>query len=100
MLSQSALFGKMAKRSSDKRQHDADVLSVKLLPQAITPKARPNLAILMIDRAVLLTTTVRDLCGRLHAAHLVPLECPIIVVEVSSGSSGRSWWRRACWERC
>lgn len=61
------------------------MLPVKLLPQALTPKARPNLAILMIDSAVLLTTTVRDLCGRLHAAHLVPLECPILVVEVNVG---------------
>lgn len=52
------------------------------LRQTLTPQTRPNLAMLMIDRAVLLTTTVRDLCGRLNSAHLVPLECPIMVVEV------------------
>lgn len=51
-------------------------------PQVLTPQTRPNLAMLMIDSAVLLTTTVRDLCGRLHSAHLVPLECPILVMKV------------------
>lgn len=44
---------------------------------------RPNLAMLMIDSDVLLTTTIRDLCGRLHSTNLVPFECPIVVVEVS-----------------
>lgn len=53
--------------------------------QVLTPQTRPNLAMLMIDRDVLLTTTVGDLCGRLHSAHLVPLECPIMVVEVRMG---------------
>lgn len=53
--------------------------------QVLTPQTRPNLAMLMIDRDILLTTTVRDLCGRLHSAHLVPLECPIMVVEVRMG---------------
>ena len=47
---------------------------------------------LLVDSAILLTTTVRDLCGRLHAEHLVPLECPILVVEVSSGLFRRPLW--------
>lgn len=42
------------------------------------------MAMLMIDSEVLLTTTVRDLCGRLHSVNLVPFECPIVVVEVST----------------
>lgn len=46
---------------------------------------RPNLAMLMIDSDVLLTTTIRDLCGRVHSTNLVPLECPILVVEVKNG---------------
>lgn len=49
---------------------------------------RPNLAMLMIDGDVLLTTTIQDLCGRLHAASLVPFECPILVVEVRGGVTG------------
>eukprot|EP00752_Nemacystus_decipiens_P005953 g5376.t1 len=49
---------------------------------------RPNLAMLMIDSQILLTTTIRDLCGRLHSTSLVPFECPILVVESSEGVFG------------
>lgn len=41
------------------------------------------MAMFMIDSQVLWTTTARDLCTRLHSANLVPLECPIVLVEVS-----------------
>lgn len=52
--------------------------------QVFTPSAKPNLAMRWIDSDVLLSSTVRDLCGRLHSARLVPLDCPILVVEVTN----------------
>lgn len=54
-----------------------------LFPQTLSPAARPNFAMLMIDTAVLLETKTAILCQRLHAAGLVPVECPILVVDVS-----------------
>eukprot|EP00903_Cladosiphon_okamuranus_P013081 g12202.t1 len=49
---------------------------------------RPNLAMLMIDTDVLVSTTIRDLCGRFHSTSLVPFECPILVVESNTGVFG------------
>lgn len=51
--------------------------------QVLTPSARPNWSMLMIDSDVLLTTITRDLCSRLQAASLIPMDCPILVVKVS-----------------
>ncbi|CAM9241172.1 unnamed protein product [Hapterophycus canaliculatus] len=56
--------------------------------KVLAPSAKPNLAMLWIDSDVLLSSTVRDLCGRLHSARLVPLDCPILVVESDAGVFG------------
>ncbi|CAM9457034.1 unnamed protein product [Scytosiphon promiscuus] len=56
--------------------------------KVLTPSAKPNLAMLWIDSDVLLSSTVRDLCGRLHSARLVPRDCPILVVESDAGVFG------------
>ncbi|CAM9986349.1 unnamed protein product [Ectocarpus sp. 12 AP-2014] len=56
--------------------------------KALTPSARPNFCMLMIDGNVFLSRTRRELCSRFHSSNLVPVECPIVVAESDSGVYG------------
>ncbi|CAM9148472.1 unnamed protein product, partial [Ectocarpus fasciculatus] len=56
--------------------------------KVLTPSARPNFCMLMIDGDVFVSTLPRELCSRLHSSHLVPVECPIVVAASDSGVYG------------
>lgn len=63
--------------------------------QDLRPAGRPNFAILMIDTSVLLETNTRILSGRLHAANLVPFDCPILFIDVSGVVRKSRFWYHA-----
>ncbi|CAM9331708.1 unnamed protein product [Ectocarpus sp. 6 AP-2014] len=62
--------------------------SLVMQRKVLTPSARPNFCMLMIDGNVFLPTTLRELCSRFHSSNLVPVECPIVVAASDSGVYG------------